>query len=117
MPDLSYRLPGPESGTDAFMRITFARYEIGAGAFGRAPPGKTRHRQVEASPEKMDRAALADEMAAKFLKYGIHTNQYPPECVREHRVVGLMRNIFGKGNRTGHFIGSGVDLHIDRHGV
>src|SRR5271156_4113819 len=73
----------PESCTDAFVRITFARHEIGAGAFGRALPGEARHRQVEASPEKMDRAALADEVAAKFFKNGIHGNQDAPEGVRE----------------------------------
>ncbi len=36
-----------------------------AGMFGRLSPGKARHREIEAAPEEMHRARLAEEAGAK----------------------------------------------------
>src|SRR5258706_15023690 len=58
----------PEARADDFVRISFAGDGIGSGTFGSAPPGEPRHRQVEASPEKMHRTAFPDEAGAKFLE-------------------------------------------------
>src|ERR1700724_2880531 len=58
----------PESRADDFMRIGFAGDDVCPGTLGSTPSGKARHRQGEASPEKMHRTALADEAGAKFLE-------------------------------------------------
>src|SRR5205085_9959538 len=49
----------PEAATDHFMRVRLARDAVGLRPLRRSPAREARHRQVEAAPEKVDRAALA----------------------------------------------------------
>lgn len=58
-------------------------------ARGRAA-GEARRRQVEAAPEEMDRAGLADEAGLEALQRGVHLEQRPPEQVGVPRVVRNM---------------------------
>ena len=55
---------------DHFMRVRLAGDGIGAWPLGRAAAREPGDRQVEAAPEKMDRTALADELAAKRFHHG-----------------------------------------------
>src|SRR5207244_10806449 len=56
---------GPEPVADHFVRVRLARDRVGAGPLRRAAAGKARDREIEAAPEKMHGAALADELAAR----------------------------------------------------
>src|SRR5271155_3005969 len=57
---------GPESRADDLVRICFACDRIGAGALRSAPPGETRHGEIEASPEKMYGTIFAHKARAKL---------------------------------------------------
>src|SRR5271166_2275360 len=59
---------GPEACTADLVRIGFARDGFGAGALRSRPSGEARHREIEASPEKMHRADLADEARPELLQ-------------------------------------------------
>src|SRR5258708_10281764 len=97
----------PEPRADYFVRISFAGNDVGPGALGSTPPGEARHCQVEASPEKLHRTALADEAGTKFLEDVFAQNQYAPEAVRIFGIIrGMLRvEVTGPGVR-----------HLDRHG-
>src|SRR5439155_4814218 len=74
----------PKAETAHFLRVRFARDRIGqmrnaTGMRRRRTPGETSHRQIEASPEKMDRAALAAEMRTEFFEYAIALRQHAPK--------------------------------------
>src|SRR5271157_5945889 len=71
----------PESGAADFVRIGFARDGIRAGALGSATSGEARHRVIEAAPEEMDRAGLADEECSELLQYRVHPRQDAPEAM------------------------------------
>ena len=43
---------------------------------GSSPSGKARHRQIEAPPEQMHRAGLADKGGAKTFQYAV--DRYAP---------------------------------------
>src|SRR3989449_7031855 len=75
------RAAGPESGADHLMRIRFARDPIRPGSLGCAPPGKPGHRQIEAAPEEMNRAALPEKAGAKSPEHVVGLNQDAPEAV------------------------------------
>src|ERR1700721_2210299 len=95
----------PESRTDYFMGIGFARNGIGGRTFGGAATGEARHAQVEASPEKMHWTIFADETRAKFLEDGVGQNQYLPQTVRVFGIVGRVLLIGLEPHRIGHFAG------------
>src|SRR5262249_55245138 len=59
-------IPGPEAGAAHLVRIRFAGYFIresryATGMPGRPPSGEARDGEIEAAPEEMDRAHLAEE--------------------------------------------------------
>src|SRR4029077_7359604 len=63
----------PETETADFRSIGFACDRVrqmgnAAGMRRRGPAGKARYREIEATPEKMHRAALAAETRSKFLE-------------------------------------------------
>src|ERR1700733_2945148 len=83
----------PETAADHFMRICLSRN--GVGAFSRRRPAarETSHGQIEAAPEKLHGAVLADKARSKLLEDFIHANQNAPEPVRVLRVVRSMLRV------------------------
>jgi hypothetical protein len=75
----------------------------------RAPPGEARHRQIEAAPEEMHRARLAEKAAAEQLEHPVGLHQRAPEAVRGLGVVRLMRFVQGEADRVRHLVGPVVD--------
>ena len=85
----------PEAGARHFMGIGFPGHGIGqmrhAAGMGRgAPAGKPRHREIEAAPEEMHRAHLAEKRRAEMGKHLMRAQQHPPEPVGEVAVVGAV---------------------------
>src|SRR5262249_22692830 len=79
-----------------------------AGMRRRRPSGKTRHRQIKAPPEKMDRTALATKTRAEFFEHAIALDENAPEPIGVFAVVRTMIFIFIKRDRildlVGHFV-------------
>src|SRR5271167_1261849 len=71
----------PKSGADHFVRVRFAGNQVRASARRRGTPGKSRYRQIETSPEKMDRADFAQERRREFLEQTVGSRKNPPEPV------------------------------------
>src|SRR5207248_1220941 len=65
----------PEPTTDHFMRVGFPRHAIGPWTLWCTPPRKKGECQVEAAPEKMDRAALTDKLGLECFKDFIRLHQ------------------------------------------
>src|SRR6476469_588602 len=78
----------------------------------RSPSGKSRDREVKASPEKMHRAAFADESRAKLLEDPIGLQENAPEAVR---VLGIIRGMFPiqwKRSPVFDFVRRSRDFHL-----
>src|SRR4051812_9820585 len=60
--------------------------------------------KIKTAPEKMYRAALADETRAKFLKDPFGRKQYSPQAVRVFRIVRCVGFILIEWNRVGNFL-------------
>src|SRR3979411_631119 len=80
-----------------------------AGMPRRAPARKARHREIEAAPEEMHRARLAEEGGAELLEHPIGIDQYLKETPHSVRVVGGMLVVLRKPDRLGQFVGHLVD--------
>src|SRR5438552_16879741 len=106
---------GPESMTDAFVRIGFTGDAVRAFAGRGRPSGKTRDRMVKAAPPKMDRAALADELPAKVLEHLVNDHQREPVLVDILRVVRRMSFVLMKANGAGDFDRHRPEVYIDVH--
>ena len=78
---------------------------------GGRPSGEAGHREVEAAPEEMNGAVLADEPRPEALEDAVHLEQDPPESLRGRRVVGGVRPVLGEGNRVLDLVGPTVDRH------
>src|SRR5580700_3624566 len=94
------------------MRIGFARHCIRPRPLRCATSRKPRHREIEAAPEKVNRAALSNETTAELLEYGINGHQDTPESVRILRIVRFVNAILGKWDWVCHFIRRGMDLYV-----
>src|SRR5207237_7701685 len=75
----------PEAGAAYFVRISLKGDRIGqvrhaAGMAGRATAGKPRHREIEAAPEEMHRARLAEEAGAELFEYLVGIDEDPEEA-------------------------------------
>src|SRR5271165_261754 len=102
----------PESRAADLMRISFARHQVRAGTLRSGSPGKARHRQIEAPPEEMHRAYLADKARAKLFEHGIDPYQNAPEAMRCLRVVRRVNLVFLEGNWIEDLTRRGPDTHI-----
>src|ERR1041384_1235892 len=109
--------PGPEAVTDYLVRIRLAGDRIGAGALGSATAGEASDCEIEASPEKMDRAAFADEAGPELLEDAVNLNEYAPEAIRVFGVVRAVLFVLGEGNRLDNFIRLRVNVHHDLEGL
>ena len=91
----------PETGAAHLVRIGFARDVIGqsghAAWMGRGgSSGEPRDREIEAAPEEMDRARLADKAAAEELEDAVRLHQCAPEAMGGGRVIGGVRPVLAK---------------------
>src|SRR5436305_11300510 len=108
--------PGTE--TAHFLRIGLAGDRVGqmgdaARMWRRGPAGKARYREIEAAPEKMDRAALAAETRTKFLENPISLQKHAPEPIGVFRIVSRVFLIAVKRDRLQRFVRLHPDLHFN----
>src|SRR6185312_10715483 len=96
----------PEAVADRFVRIRFARHSVRARTLGRPSPREAREREVERAPEEMQRARLADELAAEALEHRPHGLQRAPERGGALAIVRMVARIRLEADRLG---------HLDRH--
>jgi hypothetical protein len=80
-----------------------------------APPGEPGHREVEAAPEEMDRADLAQEGAAEELQDTIGLDEREPESMRGVGVIARVNGVIGKGDGIRYFVRRLVDRDFDAH--
>ena len=96
---------GPKTGAAELVGVGLLHHQIGnarspAWMQRRAAARKSRHRQIEATPEEMHWAALADEPCAKLLEDAVHLDERAPKPVRMIGVVCTMRFVEAEGDRT-----------------
>src|SRR5256714_6324785 len=107
-------VPWPESVTDHFVRIRIA-HELRTFARRRTSSGKTGHREIEAAPEEMDRAALAHERAARDGEDAGYVHEDLPKLIRGDRVIGVMLEVLIEPDRRRDLDWHRPDLHCQRH--
>jgi hypothetical protein len=107
----------PPSNALDFVRVGFFCDFVCSGTLGRAFARKTGRGHVETSPEKMHRAGLADESAAKFLEYGIHGYQNPPKAICITGLVTRVSHVLIEANGIRYFDGHRPDFYIEPQGA
>ena len=100
------------------MRIGLLRHGIGkvrhaAGMQRRGPARKACHGEIEAAPEKMYRAALADKGGPEGFEYAVGLKQNPPMALGEIGLVGGMQAVLVEGDGVCYLIGPFVDADGD----
>src|ERR1700677_1318231 len=103
----------PEAGTYDLVRVRLPRHSIGAFARRSGSARESRNREVEASPEEVNWADLANKARRKFLKDFIRVHQHSPELMRRVRVIGRVFGILGEGNRVLKFYRHRVNVYVD----
>src|SRR6185437_8090573 len=78
----------------------------------RAAAGEAGDAMVEAAPEEMHRARLADEAAAELLQYRIDRAQHAPEPLDRLALVGRMRRVLVERDRIGDLLRQGPDVDL-----
>ena len=79
----------------------------------RAPARKTGRREIEAAPEKMYRACLAEEAGAELLEHPVDIDQDLQEAPHRVWIVGRMLAVLRKPDRVRQFIGHLVDGDVN----
>src|SRR5215470_5773766 len=79
---------------------------------GSSPPGETSDGQIGGTPEKMHRAALADEARPKLFEDSVCLDQDSPEPVCVVRIVRRVRFVSVERYGIGNLVGFRVDLHV-----
>src|SRR5579883_285796 len=102
---------GPESGAAGFVRIGLARDRVGP--LRRRSAGEPSDRQIEAAPEEMHRAALADEARTKILQNRAGRNENAPEAMRILGIVRFMHFVLRERNRVSDLVRAGMNLYLD----
>src|SRR5215831_11777050 len=92
------RAASPESRTTDLVRVGLAHHRRrhpgnAARERRRSPPRETRHGQIEAAPEKMHGARLADESCAKALEHAVGAAQCAEEPLGLLRIVSSVSEI------------------------
>jgi hypothetical protein len=104
---------GPKADAADLVGIGFAGDGIGAGAFRGGATGKTGDGMVEATPEKVHGAGLAEEAGAELLENAIHGDEDLPEPARIFGIVRGVDAILVKGNGVGDFHWHFPNLDLD----
>ncbi len=91
------------------MRIRFARHGIGQSGYAarvrrRPPPREAGDGQIEAAPEEVYGARLAEKAAAEALENTIGLDEDAPESVCGLAIVSSMDAILGEGDRVRHLV-------------
>src|ERR1700687_705333 len=84
-----------------------------AGMARRAPAGKTRHGEIEAAPEEMYRARLAEEAGAESLEHPIGIEQHLKKAPHRGRIIGCMPVVLRKSDRLRQFVRHLVDHEVN----
>src|SRR3989442_8401988 len=98
---------GPEAGADHLVRVALLRHPVRPRPLGGPAPREPRHREIEAAPEKMHRAAFAEKRRAKPLEHVIGLDEDAPVPIRILGIVRSMLLIVREANLV---------LRLDRHG-
>src|SRR5215469_1818707 len=77
----------------------------------RGSAGKTRDRQIKATPEKVHRTAFAAKARSKLLKHAIALDEDTPKPICVFAVVRAMLFILIEGDRVFDLVRHGVDGH------
>src|SRR3954452_17134651 len=96
---------GPKTGARELVRIGLARERVrqprqAAGTGRRRPPRDPRHREVEAAPEEMHRARLAEKTGAEELEDAIGLDERAPEAMRRGGIVGGVDAVLREADRV-----------------
>src|SRR5207245_2704968 len=92
------RAARPPACADDLMRVRLACNRIGARTFRSAPAREPRHRQIEATPEKMDWTVFPDESGAELGEHCLAGEQNAPETRYRISIVGAIKPVFGEWN-------------------
>src|SRR5262249_14297545 len=108
----------PEAGAAHLVRVRFAGHRIrqpryATGVRRRRASREARDGQVEAAPEEMHRAHLAEETAAKVRDDDVGLQQYAPEAPGRIGVVAAVCAVLGEANRVDELHRSVVDRDRD----
>src|SRR5262249_13029164 len=79
----------------------------------REPAGKARDREVEASPEEMHRADLADKTGPEQREHAMRAEQNAPEARGVVAVVGSVHTVTIERNGVGDLVRHRVDTDVD----
>src|SRR6478672_7406229 len=108
----------PEPATAHLVRVGFGHDPTGhvggdpAGRWCRAA-GKARDREVEAAPEEVDRAYLADKARAEHLQDAVGLRQRLPKPLNHHRIILRMGSVLVERYGIRDFIRHGPDVDLD----
>src|ERR1700722_13614232 len=110
----------PKARAAHFVRIGFARDVIGqarhAPWVGRGGSSREpRDGKIEAAPEEVDCARLADKSAAEELEDAVRLHQRAPEAMGGGRVVGGVRSVLRKADRIRNFVRHFLDPDRNVH--
>src|SRR6516225_11934176 len=105
---------GPEPGAAHFVGIGFTHDRIGKMRHASRMPrcgasGEAGHREVEAAPEEMHRAAFAEKAGAELREDPINLKQNSPETLRVFWSVGRMLRVLVERNRVGDLVRNAID--------
>src|SRR5580700_9595112 len=89
----------PKAHAAHFVGVRFSRHRVRAWPFRGATAGKPRDRKVEAPPEKVYRAALANESRPELPKDRIRRQQDAPEFLNRCTIIRRVYAIFVERNR------------------
>jgi hypothetical protein len=79
----------------------------------RLASGKARDRMVEAAPEEVDRADLAEKARAEPLEHPVDLEEDAPEAKGGIRIVGGMHPVLTEWDRVRQLVRAAVDSHAD----
>ena len=79
----------------------------------RAASGEACHGEVEAAPEKMNRAAFADGTGTEQFEHAIDLHERPPVSMCIFGIIGSMNPILAEADGLRQFIGDFIDRHAD----
>src|SRR5207253_5636157 len=96
---------GPETAAADLVRVSFARDGVGyvrsAWMGRRGAAGKAGDRHIEAAPEKMHGARLAEKARAELLEHPIHIDEHAPELLRLAPIISRVGAVLLKRDGVG----------------
>src|ERR1700730_847372 len=84
-----------------------------AGMARRVPAGKACDREIEAAPEEMHRACLAEEAGAELLEDAVGIDENLQKAPHRGRIVGCIFPVLRKPSRLRQFVGHLVDRDVN----